>query len=67
MLRPGARLPSGLTALVRDPDPDAVPAPLRLPTTGWALDVDRLGAAVRTHGGGVPLVEHRGSARRVLP
>ena len=67
VLRPGARLPAGLTALVRDPDPDAVPASLRLPTAGWALDVDRLGSAVRAHGGGVPLVERWGSARRVLP
>jgi hypothetical protein len=65
-LRADAGLPSGLTALVRDPDPDAIPAQLRLSTAGWRLDVDRLGAAVRAHGGGVPLVERWGSARRVL-
>ena len=65
VLRAEAGLPSGLTALVRDPDPDAVPAQLRVPAGGW-LDVDGLGAAVRAHGGGVPLVERWGSARRVL-
>jgi hypothetical protein len=59
-------LPSGLTALVRDPDPDVIPAQLRLSTAGWRLDVDRLAAAVRVHGGGVALVERWGSARRVL-
>lgn len=66
LLRADAGLPSGLTALVRDPDPDVIPAQLRLSTAGWALDVDGLGAAVRTHGGGVPLVERWGSARREL-
>ena len=65
LLRPDAGLPSGLTALVRDPDPDVIPAQLRLSTAGW-LDVGRLGAAVRAHGGGVPLVERWGGARRVL-
>jgi hypothetical protein len=66
VLRAGAGLPSGLTALVRDPDPDVIPAQLRLSTAGWRLDVDRLGSAVRAHGGGVPLVERWGSVRRVL-
>jgi hypothetical protein len=52
--------------LVRDPDPDVISEQLRLSTAAWRLDVDRLGAAVRAHGGGVPLVERWGSARRVL-
>jgi hypothetical protein len=66
LLRADAGLPSGLTALVRDPDPDVIPAQLRLSTAGWRLDVGRLAAAVRAHGGGVELVERWGSARRVL-
>lgn len=66
VLRADAGLPSGLTALVRDPDPDVIPTQLRVSTAGWRLDVDRLGAAVRTYGGGVPLVERWGGARRVL-
>jgi len=66
VLRADAGLPSGLTALVRDPDPDVIPAQLRLSTAGWRLDVERLGAAVRAHGDGVALVERWGGARRVL-
>jgi hypothetical protein len=64
--RAGAGLPAGLTALVHGPDPEAVPAELRLSTAGWHLDVDGLATAVRVHGGGVPLVERWAGARRVL-
>src|SRR3954447_6532098 len=42
LLRADAGLPSGLTALLRDPDPDVIPAQLRLSTAGWRLDADRL-------------------------
>ncbi len=62
----GAGLPAGLTAVVRELDPEAIPAQLQLSTTNWKLDITRLGAAVHAHGCGVPLVEHQGSARRVL-
>jgi len=54
-LRPEAPLPDGMKSIVHDPsNPDNIPEPLRASVRN--LDHEKLTAAVREFGGGVPLV-----------
>jgi hypothetical protein len=55
-LQPEAPLPRGVRSIIHDPgNPDAVAPELRKAIPG--LDRERLEAAVRAHGGGVPVVD----------